>query len=127
MVVERGGGGAALSASQPVSVSSGQPMTQSTSYSATLPMGQVAAVATATPTGTPTPPPTATLTPTPLPTHTPTATSTPTVTPSVTPSLTPTPNTAVSSPEFDARSGLVTGGILLVFLAAFALRPRPRD
>jgi len=42
----------------------------------------------------------------------------------VTRSLTPTPNTAVSSPEFDARSGLVVGGILVIFIAAFALRPR---
>jgi hypothetical protein len=115
VVVERGGGGAAPSASQAV--------TPSANYPVTLP-ARLAATATATPTSTPTRTPTATLTPTPLPTQTPTATATPTATPSVTPSLTPTPNTAVSSPEFDARSGLVAGGILLVFIAAFALRPR---
>ncbi len=102
LVVEQGGDGAALSTSQSV----------------TWPV----ATATATPTATPT----ATLTPTPLPTHTPTTTPTPTVTPSVTLTLTPTPNTAVGSPDFDARSGLLIGGIVLVFLAAFALRPRPR-
>lgn len=125
MVVERGGGGAAPSASQAISLTAGQPVTLSGSYPVTLPI-RLAATATATPTSTPTQTPTATLTPTPLPTQTPTATSTHTVTPSVTPSLTPTPNTAVSSPEFDARSGLVTGGILLVFIVAFALRPRRR-
>ncbi|PWB62608.1 MAG: hypothetical protein C3F14_09705 [Deltaproteobacteria bacterium] len=125
MVIERGGGGAAPSASQAVSLTAGQPVTLAGSVPVTLPT-RLAATATATPTSTPTLTPTATLTPTPLPTQTPTATATPTVTPSVTPSLTPTPNTAVSSPAFDARSGLVAGGILLVFIAAFVLRPRQK-
>ena len=51
---------------------------------------------------------------------TPTATSTP----SATPTLTPTPNLAVSAPEFDVRSGVVLVGVSVMFLAAFALRPR---
>jgi hypothetical protein len=136
LVVEQGGGGAApsqsvsqptsysvtLSISPSVALSTGQSVAQSLVYSTTRVVGQVVAVATVTPTETPT----ATLTPTPLPTQTPTATSTPTVTPSVTPTLTPTPNAAVSSPEFDARSGIAIGGIVVVFLAAFAARPRAR-
>jgi len=123
LVVEQGGGGAARSVSQtigpPVTQSVSQPITQSTSYSVTQPV----AAATSTPTGTPAPTPTATQTPTA--TATPTATSTPTVTPSVTPTLTPTPNTAVSSPDFDARSGVLIVGVMTVFLTAFVLRPHP--
>jgi hypothetical protein len=38
--------------------------------------------------------------------------------------LTPTPNLAASAPEFDARSGLVLVGVVVMFLAALALRPR---
>jgi len=41
--------------------------------------------------------------------------------------LTPTPNLAVSAPEFDPRSGLVLAGVVVMFLAAFVLRPRPMD
>ena len=87
-----------------------EPVAQSTSYSVTLSISQTAAAMTATP----------------MPTMTPTSTPTATTQPSVTPTLTPTPNTAVSSPDFSLRSGLVMGGILVVLFAAVALRPRSR-
>jgi hypothetical protein len=126
LVVEQGGGGPAPSVSQSV--------TQTANYSVTQSVGQVVAKATpiptatvtasATPTATPSQTPTAT--PTASPTATSTATATASATPSITPTLTPTPNPAISSPEFDVRSGMVIVGVLLVFLVAFALRPRPR-
>jgi hypothetical protein len=115
LVVEQGGGRAAPVVSQPVS----QPVTQSVSY----PVTQSVATMTPKPTATAT----ASATPTPTPTATATATSTPTATPSITPTLTATPNPAVSSPEFDARSGLLIFAMVLVFLVAFALRPRLTD
>ncbi len=118
-----------------------QPVPQATRPSATgttlAPTGsagvsQTAATATSTPTApatpTPTSSPTPTLTDTPTPTaaptRTPTMSPTSTSTPSATPTSTPTPNLAASSPEFDARSGRVLLGLVVMFLAAFALRPR---
>jgi hypothetical protein len=134
LVVEQGSRGAApsQSASQPVPHSTLAPAASSgVNQTATRPVSQTVAAATPIPTApaTPTPAssptltPTDTPTPTAAPTRTPTRTSTSTSTPSATPTLTPTPNLAASSPEFDARSGLVLLGLVVAFLAAFALRP----
>ena len=134
-VVEPGGGGAAPS--QSVS----QPAAQATRPSATLStlepgrsagtsLTEVTATprptstAMPTPTSSPTQTPTDTPTRTAAPTHTPTMTRRATSTPLATPTLTPTLDLAVSSPEFDARSGVVLLGVSVVFLAAFMLRPR---
>jgi hypothetical protein len=135
LVVQQGGGGVApsQSVSQPVPQSTLAPARGAgVSQTVTLPVSQTVATATpiptaaATPTPTSSPTPTLTDTPTPTatPTRTPTMTPTATSTPSATPTLTPTPNLAVSAPEFDVRSGVVLVGVSVMFLAAFALRPR---
>ena len=145
LVVEQGSGGAASSQSVSLTVtpsvtrSVSQSVTQSSSYSVTRSVSQT--VATATPTATPSATPTATasatptLAPTLTPTVTPTTTPLPTPTPALTASRTgienqPPPqegNPEIYNPQseiINARSGLLIGGMALVFLAAFAFRPR---
>ena len=130
LVVEQGSGGAAPSVSQPVAQAASPSVTRSTSPSVTQSFSPTVTTATPKPTAaaTPTlvPSPTQTATPTATLTRTPTATAslTATSTPSVTPTLTPAPHLAVSRPAFDARSGAVIAGVVVMFLVAFALRPR---
>ena len=140
LVVEQGGGGAAssqsvsLTATLSVTRSVSYTVTQSPSYSVTRSVSQTVATVTPTATASATPTATASATPALAPTFTPTLT--PSATPSSPPTLTPTltaSTTEIRNPQpseegdaeiINARSGLLIGGVALVFLAAFAFRPR---
>jgi hypothetical protein len=152
LVVEQGSGGAA--SSQSVSLTATPPVnptvTRSVSYTVTLStlaparsagVSPTVAMVTPTATASATPTATASATPTLAPTFTPTLTpsATPSPTPTLTPTLTASPtgienrqppqeeNSEIYNPQseiINARSGLLIGGMALVFLAAFAFRPR---
>ncbi len=131
LVVEQGGGGAA--SSQSVSLTATLSVTRSVSYTVTQPPSYSVTRSVSQTVTTVTPTATASATPTLAPTFTPTLTpsATPSSTPTPTPTLTASP-TEIRNPqpseerdaEINARSGLLIGGVALVFLAAFAFRPR---